>query len=76
VQVLHSPQKFERLPIFLMVGATELKLWRRGHLQWHGLPIEFHKNLSMGAEIDGGGGHTDRMVISLAYIFPLGRKVG
>jgi hypothetical protein len=59
-----------------MATSTALKLWRRGHPQWHYLPTEFHKNLPIGSEVDRGGRHTDRMVITLAYIFPLGRKVG
>jgi hypothetical protein len=53
------------------------KLWRRGHLQWHDLTTEFHKNLPLGSEVDRGDRyrHTDRMVITLAYFLPLGRKV-
>jgi hypothetical protein len=43
-----------------MVAATALKLWRRGHLQWHGLPTEFNKNIPTGSKVDGG---TDRLVI-------------
>jgi hypothetical protein len=37
-----------------------------------------YKNISIRSEIDGwgGGGQTDRMVISLAYMFSLWRKVG
>jgi hypothetical protein len=53
-----------------MVAATALKTWRRGHLQWHDLRTEFHKNLAVGSEVDRGDRHTDRMVISLAYFFP------
>jgi hypothetical protein len=26
-----------------MVEAKKLKVWRRGHLQWHDLRTEFHK---------------------------------
>jgi hypothetical protein len=61
---------------FGMVTAMTLKLWCQGHLQWHNLPTEFHKNLPIGSQVDGRDKHTDRMVISLAYIFPLGREVG
>jgi hypothetical protein len=56
-----------------MVAATALKLWHRVHIQWHDLPTECHKNVPAGSEVDGG---TDRMVMSLAYFFPLGKKVG
>jgi hypothetical protein len=61
-----------------MVAATALKLWRRGHLQWHNHPSEFHKNLPIGSKVEGRARHmqTGRMVISLAYIFPLERKLG
>jgi hypothetical protein len=30
---------------FLMVGATELKVWQLSHLQWRYLPAVFHANL-------------------------------
>jgi hypothetical protein len=62
---------------FVMIAATALKLWRRGHLQWQCLHTEFHKNLPFGSKVDRGTDiRKNRMVISLAYIFPLGRKVG
>jgi hypothetical protein len=61
---------------FGMVAATALKLRSRSHLQWHGLPTEVHKNQSVGPELDREDRHTERMVISLAYLFPLGRNVG
>jgi hypothetical protein len=51
VQVLHLPQKFER-PLFCNSTATALKLWLRGHLQWHDLPTEFLKNLPVGSKVD------------------------
>jgi hypothetical protein len=39
------------------------------------LPIS--KNLPVGSKVDGGPDRkTDTVVISLAYIFPLGTKVG
>jgi hypothetical protein len=61
-----------------MVAATALELWRRGHLQWHDHPSEFHKNLPNGSNVEGWVRHmqTGRMVISLAYIFPLEREFG
>jgi hypothetical protein len=59
-----------------MVAATALKLWSLSHLQWHDLPTEFHKNLPIGSEVYSGDRQTHGMVISLAHIFPLGRKVG
>jgi hypothetical protein len=33
--------------------ATALKLCHRGH-NWHDLPTEFHKNLSVGSEVGRG----------------------
>jgi hypothetical protein len=44
---------------------------------FHCLLTKFHKNLPVGSKDDGGGGggrHTDRIVISLAYVFPLEGK--
>jgi hypothetical protein len=63
---------------FGMVAAAAFKLWHRGHLQRHDLTTEFHNYLKIGSQIYGGGGggrQTDRRVISLAYMFPLGPKV-
>jgi len=37
-----------------MAEATVLKLWHRGHLQWHDLPTEFHKNLPTDLKVDKG----------------------
>jgi hypothetical protein len=60
-----------------MVAAMTLKLWCRGHLKLQDLHTEFHKNLSVGPKVDRGTDtHTNRIMISLVYIFPLGRKVG
>jgi hypothetical protein len=42
VKALQPTQMSER-PLFWNGAATELKLWRRGHLQWHELPTEFHE---------------------------------
>jgi hypothetical protein len=71
----HPPQKFER-PSFGMVAATALKLWLRGHLQYHNLLTEFHKNLPIGSEV-GTGGQTHRQRGDLISLhFPLGMKVG
>jgi hypothetical protein len=38
-----------------MVAATALKLCCHGHLQWHDLYTEFHKNVPVGSEVGGGG---------------------
>jgi hypothetical protein len=59
---------------FGMVAVTALKLWLRGHLQWHDLPTEFHNNLRNDSKVIGDR-YTDRMVIILAYTFALGRTV-
>jgi hypothetical protein len=41
------------------------------------LSTKFHKNLQIGSRTERGADRcTDKMVISLAYIFPLGSKVG
>jgi hypothetical protein len=40
------------------------KLWRRGYLQWHDLPTEFHKNLPVDLKDDSGDRH-----ISLHFSF-------
>jgi hypothetical protein len=51
------------------------KIWRRDLIQWHNLPTEFHKRIyQMVQKLMEG--QTDRMVMSLAYIYSLGRKVG
>jgi hypothetical protein len=39
---------------FLMVEATVLKLWHRGHLQLHDLPTEFDTNLPIASKVEGG----------------------
>jgi hypothetical protein len=61
---------------FGMVAATVLKLWRRCHLKWLDLPTGFRKKSTSKFKSWCGDRHTDRIVISLAYIFPSGRKVG
>jgi hypothetical protein len=72
VQVFHPPQNFEHQPFWNGAAkALETKLWCQGHLQWYDLLAEFHADLSIGSEVDGGNRHTNRMVISLAYIFPV-----
>jgi hypothetical protein len=45
---------------FGMVEGTGLKVWRRGYLQWHDLPTEFHKNLPVGSKVIMGDTQTDR----------------
>jgi hypothetical protein len=47
---------------FGVAKATRLKMWRRGHLQWHNLPTRFHENPPIGSKLISGG-HTDRLVI-------------
>jgi hypothetical protein len=53
---------------FVMVEGTGLKSRRRGHLQWHDLSTEFHKNLPVGSKVIRGDTptdtQTDRLVIS------------
>jgi hypothetical protein len=54
-----------------MVEGSGLKVWRLGHLQWHDLSIEFHKNLPIGSKVIRGG-DTDRQtgdLISLTFVF-------
>jgi len=54
-----------------MVADMALKLWLRGHLQWHGFPTEFHKNLPIGSEVDRGTDthRRDSDLISLLFSF-------
>jgi hypothetical protein len=59
-----------------MAKAARLKVLALSHLQYHNLCTEFHGNLSTGSIVDSGDRNTDRMIHSLAYIFPVGRKVG
>jgi hypothetical protein len=71
VEDFHPPQNYEPPPFFGMVAAAGLELWHLGHVQWHDLPTEFHKNLPNGSKIDGG--ETHRM-ISLGYLFPFRKE--
>jgi hypothetical protein len=57
---------------FGMVKCTGLKVRRRGHLQWHELTTEFHKNLPIGSKVIRGDTQTDRQagdLISLTFLF-------
>jgi hypothetical protein len=63
-QFCSSPQKIN-VHHFGMVEATLLKIWLRGHLQWHDLPAEFHQILLIGSKvINEGHKRTDSTVIS------------
>jgi hypothetical protein len=60
---------------FVMLTATALKLWCRGHLQWHDLSTEFHKTLPTGSEVDRGDRQTeDGDLISLLFSFRNGSR--
>jgi len=39
---------------FGMVYFMVLKIWRQGHLQCHGLPTEFRKNVQVGSSVGRG----------------------
>jgi hypothetical protein len=57
---------------FGMVEGTVLKSMGWGHLQWHDLPTEFHKNLPIGSKVIRGDRQTDRQtgdLISLTFLF-------
>jgi hypothetical protein len=56
--------------------VRDQKVRRRGHIQWHDLRTEFHKNLPIGSKViwGGGGGHTRTnrqtgYLISLTFLF-------
>jgi hypothetical protein len=50
----------------------DLKLWNRGHLQWHDLPVEVGENLPVGLKVIGGTHRlTDRQsgyLLSLSFL--------
>jgi hypothetical protein len=76
VQLLYPSQKFERPPFWNVAGtALKIKASRSLSMVWYLYRIS-KENLPIGSKVDKGDKHTDRMVISLAYMFPLGRKVG
>jgi hypothetical protein len=59
-----------------MVEGAGLKVWCRGHLQWHDLPTEFHKYLSIGSKVIRRDTQIDRWtdrqtgdLISLTFLF-------
>jgi hypothetical protein len=61
---------------FGMVEGTGLKVWRRGHLQWHDLSTEFHKKLPIGSKVIREDTQIDRRtdrqtgdLISLTFLF-------
>jgi hypothetical protein len=39
--------------------VRDLNVWRRGHLQWHDLRIEFRKNLPIGSKVIRGDRQAD-----------------
>jgi hypothetical protein len=54
----------------------DLKLWRRGHLQWYDLFTKVHKNLPIDSKAVTGDIQTHRSDDDLiSLLFPLGRKV-
>jgi hypothetical protein len=69
-----------------MVEDMGLKVRRRGHLQWHDLPTEFHKNLPVGSKVIRGDTQTDKQMdrqpdrqagdlISLIFLFKESRLI-
>jgi hypothetical protein len=40
--------------------VRDCKVWRRGCLQWHGLPTKYNKDVIIVSIVIGGGGGTDR----------------
>jgi hypothetical protein len=42
---------------FRTVEAIGLKLWHRGYIQWHDVPVEFNKDLQRGSKVDTGDKH-------------------
>jgi hypothetical protein len=57
---------------FGMVAATALKLWHRGHLQWHDLPSEFYKIYQLLQNLIGW---TGTHLISLLFSFRTENKL-
>jgi hypothetical protein len=51
VRVPHTENPVRSVTI--MVEAIGLKLWHRGHLQWHDVPNELHENQPVGSEVNG-----------------------
>jgi hypothetical protein len=52
--------------------VRDWKVRHRGHLQWHDLRTEFHKNLPTGSKVVRGHTQTDRQtgdLISLTFLF-------
>jgi hypothetical protein len=47
---------------FKLVEGVGLKLFHRGHLEWHYLGTKFHENLPSGSKVINGE-QTDRLVI-------------
>jgi hypothetical protein len=56
---------------FGIIEATGLKLMSGGHLQWHDLHTEFHKNLPNGSSVVSGDKNTqtEGNIINLLFSF-------
>jgi hypothetical protein len=61
---------------FGIVKGTRLGVRRRGHLQWHDLPTEFHKNLPIVSKVIRGDTQIDRQtgyLMGLTFLKKEGR---
>jgi hypothetical protein len=65
--------KSQRLNVYIFewLKLRHYILWRRGHLQWHELPTEFHKKTyQLVQKLVGGQTHEqDNNLISLHFSF-------
>jgi hypothetical protein len=75
MEILHPPQKFERPPFWngCSYGINNYDV----EVSFNGMtPLLNSIKICQLLQKLMGDRHTDKMVMSLAYIFPLGRKVG